>query len=419
MHRTAHVPRLLLLAALAAGAPGCGSSAVAAGDDDGRVYGLHYVVTPDPAAEGARVELTLEQDKDYLRELDMSLLEGRISDVKGSGEVAIRDGRVTWLPPEEGGRLSWFVHIRHLRGEDTYDAWMAHEWALFRGEDIIPSADTRTMRGARSDTTLTFNLPRGWSSITPYAGNDDTFEIDNPKRRFDTPTGWIVLGDLGVRIDTISGVRVTVAGPTGFSIRRLDILAFLHWTLPEVLRLLPDFPERLTVVSAGQPMWRGALSAPQSFYLHADRPLISENGTSTLLHEVMHVGMGLSAEDGADWIVEGFADYYALELLRRTGGMGQRRFEIVHRGLAEWGSETSNLCATRSSGSRTALAVSILRDVDAGIRDATHGSSSLDDVLAELTELDRKITVERFREMVAGVAGGPLEALENLPGCPD
>ena len=412
------VSRLLLVAALAA-APGCGSSAAADPKVADRVYDLHYVVRPDPAARGAHVELTLGQRDDYLRELDMSLLGGRISDVTGDGEITVSDGRVTWLPPDGGGRLEWFAELRHLRGSGSYDAYIADEWALFRGEDVIPSADTRTLKGARSNTRLTFELPDGWSSVTPYFGNDDTYEIDNPERRFDTPAGWMVLGDLGVRNGSVSGIRTKVAGPAGHGIRRLDILAFLRWTLPEVLRVLPDFPERLTVVSAGDPMWRGALSGPQSLYMHADRPLISENGTSTLLHEIVHVGMGLSAKRGADWIVEGFAEFYALEALRRSGTLSKRRFDIAHRDLAAWGGETSDLCGKSSSGSRTARAVSILRELDAEIRDETDGRSNLDAVLAELAAMDEPVTVERFREIAAEIAGEPAEALSDLPGCPD
>lgn len=413
------VSRLLLLAGLSAAASGCGTAAAADAKSADRVYDLHYVVRPDPAARGARVELVLGQRDDYLRELDMSLLGGRISDVAGDGEITVADGRVTWLPPDTGGRLSWFAELRHLRGGDSYDAYIAGDWALFRGEDLIPSADTRTLKGARSNTRLTFELPDGWSSVTPYFGNDDTYEIDNPERRFDTPAGWVVLGDLGVRTGSVSGIRTKVAGPAGQSIRRLDILAFLRWTLPEVLRVLPDFPDRLTVVSAGDPMWRGALSGPQSLYMHADRPLISENGTSTLLHEVVHVGMGLSAERGADWIVEGFAEYYALEALRRSGTLSRRRFDIAHRDLAEWGSEASDLCGKSSSGSRTARAVSILRELDAEIRDETDGRSNLDAVLAALAALDGPVTVGRFREIAADVASEPAEALADLPGCPD
>lgn len=417
------VPRRpALFLALVLPLAGCGlGSTDARAQENERVYRLEYVVTVDPEAKGARVELELEQRDDYLRELDMPLLGGRLGTFEGDGEISIEDGRVTWLPPDEGGTLRWFARLEHERDDDEYDAYVADDWALFRAEDVIPSADTRTLKGARSDTHLEFRLPRGWSSVAPYFGNDHRFEIDNPERRFDTPTGWIVLGDLGIRYDTVSGIRTKVAGPVGHDIRRMDMLALLRWTLPELLRILPDFPDRLTIVSAGDPMWRGALSAPQSLFMHADRPLISENGTSTLVHELVHIGLGVSADNGADWIVEGLAEYYGLEVLRRSGTISPRRYKQAREEIAEWGRETSDLCGPSSSGSRTARAVTILARVDAEIRDVTDGRSSLDDVLEDLAEMDDddKITVERFREIVADVADEPVEALapENLPGC--
>lgn len=417
------VPRLvaLLFVGLALPLGGCSLDSAEAEESE-RVYRLEYTVTLDPEADGARVTLELEQPDDYLRELDMPLLGGRLSSVEGDGEVSVDDGRVVWLPPEDGGRLRWFASIAHQRDDGEYDAYMAHDWALFRAEDIIPSADTRTLKGARSDTALVFRLPAGWSSVTPYFGNDDRFEIDNPERRFDTPAGWIVLGDLGVRYSTVSGVRTKVAGPVGHDVRRMEMLAVLRWTLPELLRILPDFPERLTIVSAGDPMWRGALSAPRSLYLHADRPLISENGTSTLTHEVVHIGLSLTAERGADWIVEGLAEYYGLEMLRRSNTISQRRYELAREDLAEWGSETSDLCGGSSTGSRTARAVTVLARVDAEIRNATDGRASLDGVLEELAEMgedDEDITVEHFRDLAADIAGEPVDALAagNLPGC--
>ncbi len=397
---------------------GCG---LATGDaeaaEPARIYDLEYVVTMDPAAGGALVQLSLEQDDAYLRELDMSLLGGRLSDVAGDGEVSVRDGRAVWRPPKNGGKLRWFASLEHLRDEDEYDAYVTDDWALFRGEDIVPSAVTRTLKRARSRTWLEFRMPHGWSSVTPYAGTNDRYEIDNPERRFDTPTGWIVLGHLGVRYDTISGIRTKVAGPVNQGVRRIDMLALLRWTLPELLRILPDFPHRLTIVSAGDPMWRGALSAPQSLYLHAERPLISENGTSTLLHEVVHVGLGVGAGHGADWVVEGLAEYYSLEMLRRSGTIGGRRYELAREGLAEWGRDVENLCTRHSSGSRTARAVTVLARVDAEIRDKSGGRGSLDDVLAALAESGRNVTVAALREAAAAAAGEPVEALGDLPGC--
>ncbi|MEX2123074.1 MAG: hypothetical protein WD795_04210 [Woeseia sp.] len=384
-----------------------------------RVYRMDYHVTPDPAAKGAQVELKVAQDSYFLREISMPLHDGQISDVSGDGDVEVSDDRVTWTLPDDGGSLRWFARIDNLRSDETYDAYIDDDWAVFRGEDVIPSASVRTRKGAESETKLTFDLPAKWASVTPYFGRDNSYEIDNPERRFDTPTGWIVLGDIGVRNETIGHVRTKVAGPTGHAIRRMDMLALMRWTLPELLRLLPDFPKRLTFVSAGAPMWRGALSAPQSVFIHADRPLISENATSTMLHETLHVGLGLSAESGADWIVEGFAEYYSLELLRRSGTISKDRYRIAHADLESWGREARDLCTQHSNGSETARAVTILVELNSEIKEASDDKADLDDVLRELADYDDKITLEQFREIVEDVAGESVDALKdnNLPGC--
>ena len=408
--------------ALAMALPACSvstSDAEAQEPASERLYRLDYVVTPDYAANGAHVELTVKQPGHWLREIDMPLRGGQISGVSGDGNVATDGDRVVWSIPERGGKLRWFALIDNKRNDDSYDAYIDRGWAMFRGMDVIPSARTRTLPRAESRTRLRFDLPDGWSSVTPYYGRDDIYEIDNPQRAFDTPTGWIVLGDIGVRNETIGNVSIKVAGPTGHSIRRMDMLALMRWNLPELLRVLPDFPERLTFISAGDPMWRGALSAPNSFYVHADRPLISENATSTMLHETVHVGLGLTAEAGADWVVEGLAEYYSLEMLRRSGTISERRYRSAHAGLRTWGQDVKELCTRRSSGSNTARAVTIISEVAGEIGKLSGGKSDIDYVLRALASYDEKITVERFREIVADIAGEQVEALKtkNLPGC--
>jgi hypothetical protein len=405
-------------------ASGCETSASdAAARDNGEslIYRLDYQVTVDPAAGGAWVELRLRQPAHYLRELDMSSLGGRLSDFTADGELSTSNRGIVWRPPLKGGKLRWFARLDHRRRGGAYDAYIEPDWALFRGEDIIPSAVTRTLAGAASETRVTFTMPRGWSSVTPYAGREDSYVVENSSRRFATPTGWIVLGKLGVRREMIAGVQVVVAGPVGQSFRRMDIVALLHWTLPELTRLLPDFPKRLTIVGAGDPMWRGALSGPQSMFVHADRPLLSENSTSTVVHEAMHVGKGLTAMPGASWIVEGIAEFYSLEILRRSGTISESRFRLAHQQLAKWGEEAENLCTRRSSGSVTALAVSLLVGLDAEIREKSAGRASLDDITRELAGSSEKITVADFRSLAERIAGSPLTSLQadKLRGCGD
>jgi predicted metalloprotease with PDZ domain len=214
-------------------------------------------------------------------------------------------------------------------------------------------------------------------------------------------------------------LRVSVAAPTNQGMRRNDILALLNWTLPEVLRIVPNFPKRLTIVGAGDPMWRGGLSGPQSLFIHADRPLISENGTSTLLHEIMHIALGSSADEGMDWIIEGLAEYYSLAILHRSGTISDRRFAAAIRKQAQWGSAVVRLCGSTSSGAITARAVTILSDLDREIRTKSNGRKSLDDVMAALAASEDAISLGDLAAIVRQFAGADADALKpgNLPGC--
>lgn len=290
---------------------------------------------------------------------------------------------------------------------------------IFRAEDIIPRATTRTLRGARSRTELMFTLPRQWSVVTQYYGRDDRFRINVRDRRFDQPSGWIAIGRIGVRRDTIAGLRVAVAGPVGQSLRRLDTLALLNWTLPEVVRLLPNTPKRLTVVTAGDPMWRGGLSAPQSFFMHADRPLISENATSPMLHEVMHVSLGLQSMPGYDWIVEGLAEYYSLELLHRSGTISNDRYTQAKSEQSEWAKAADSLCSRLSTGATTALAVTVFSAVNAELVNSSAATLSLDDIARDLATLDTKIGIEELQASIERASGHKSDLLhiDKLPGC--
>jgi hypothetical protein len=416
------ITRFLLFLGIGLTAAGCDrlTSEVAAAATDGEenVYRLEYRVELDPAREGARVTLTVKQARNLLRSLDFPVNPAYYSELSGDGSLSINNDRATWRPPATGGSLSWFVKIRRARDAGEFDAYIGPDWALFRGEDIIPRAVSRALKSARSDTYLKFDLPYAWSVVTEYGKRDGLFPVIKPARRFASPSGWILAGKIGTRTEAIAGTRVTVAAPTGHAVRRMDLIALLHWTLPEVLRIIPSFPQRLTVVSAGEPMWRGGLSAEQSFFIHSDRPLISENGTSAPLHEIMHVGLGLSAEPGSDWIVEGLAEYYSIELLRRTGSVSESRNRRTLQSLAEWGKSAKTLRTRNASGSVTARAVIVFADLDREIREISNGRLSLDDVVRSLAVAEQDVSYQRLEGIVTSLIEKPAEALlpENLPG---
>ena len=166
-------------------------------------------------------------------------------------------------------------------------------------------------------------------------------------------------------------------------------------------------------------MWRGGLSAPQSIYIHADRPLISENGTSTLLHEVVHVALGASAEGDYDWIVEGLAEFYSLQLLRRSGSITPARYERALQRQVEWASSARALCGQSSTGETTALAVTVLAALDRELRDGSDDDRSLDDVLRKFLETSAPLSLESLRTISADLSGEKPDALhiDRLPGC--
>ena len=390
-----------------------------AAQTDAGPYDLVYTVTPDPAAGEVAVTMRVAQSAPMLREVRFTFDTGRYREFSGSGELQVDDGQLRWYVPNDGGTLSWIANVRRQRNDSGYDAWLDKNWGVMRAERIIPRAVTRTRKGSTSRTVLEVELPEAWSIVTQYAPADGRFPVDNPERRFDEPSGWMVMGQLGVRLDRISGTRIVVAGPENNNVRRLDIITFLNWTLPEVYRLVPEPADRLTVISAGDPMWRGGLSASQSLYLHADRPLVSENGTSTLLHEVMHVVFGMRAEAGFDWIVEGLAEYYTVEILNRSGGLSANRTRRSLASLAEWAESVEVLCKDPSTGARTAFAVTLFAALDVEIRAATGNERSLDDVLDVLIKQPGRVDAEDLVAASTDIVGARPDALHEdaLPGC--
>lgn len=406
----------VLFAALLLSACGGPVSQSAERNDDLQ-YRVHYHATLLPDQQSVEIATRVSQSRSILREMRFAAM--NLIDIEGDGEIERFEGDIIWRPGTKGGELRWRSPLHNQRGSQTYDAWLSDDWGLFRAEDMIPRAATRTLKSATADTRLSFDLPPGWSVVTEYARSGDDYVVNKPERRFAQPSGWIVAGRLGVRRDTIAGVRVAIAAPENQNVRRMDMLALLNWTLPELAQVLPDMPERITIVSAGEPMWRGGLSAPQSIYIHADRPLLSENGTSTLLHEIMHVSLGLRGAPGYDWIVEGIAEYYSILLLQRSGSISNQRFKTAIDQLAQWSKKANNLCAPSSTGATTALAVVTIASVDAEIRAATAGASSFDDALLELLEVDTRIDANSLRTAVANVAGKKSDVLhaDRLKGC--
>jgi hypothetical protein len=378
-------------------------------------YGLRYDLTLKPVEDRAEVSMTLDaRAKDAIWELRFHIDPARHSGFEGDGAIEVTGEYVTWKVPESGGRVSFHVPVSHRRANNRFDARMTEDWAMFRGDDLFPAALTLDHEDSEADATLHVHLPEGWTFVSPYAPNaDGGYEIEHSHRRFERPTGWMAAGRLGVRRELIAGVRVVVAGPLDEGVRRMDLIALLNWNLPKVKRLVPGMPKRLLVVSAGDPMWRGGLSGPGSLFLHADRPLLSENGSSTLVHELIHVATRIEGEKGADWIVEGMAEYYSLKLMWRSGTLTDHRYKRSLATLENWGRDAENLDVDISSGPVTARAVGIMRELDHEIHRKTRRDKSLDDVVQLLTGKHEKVNLERLRRAVTEVMGEKSETIDD------
>jgi hypothetical protein len=344
----------------------------------------------------------------------LSIDEKRYRNFRSTDPIEVHTREVIWRPQGKASRLSYEFVVNHERSAKAYDSYINKEWALFRGDKLVPRARVTAKRGLNSRSSLRFVLPKGWSAITSYApATTQLIPIEDPDRRFDRPEGWILAGNIGIRAEKIGHVQATIAAPVGESARRQDALSFLNWNLPHLTEVFRDFPARLLIVSAGDPMWRGGLSGPASLFLHADRPLISENRTSTLLHELVHVATRLRGDHESDWIVEGLAEYYSVETLRRSGGISERRYVQSIQEMQRWASRSESLFAATSSGPTTARAVLALIAVDREIRAQTAGKKSLDDVARILGSEGGTLSLERLQKIGAKVAGRPLASLER------
>lgn len=356
-------------------------------------------VKPDPGI--ATVKLRISSHPDWVNWMRFYVDPERHENFLHSGELVREGDELLWTPPDDDAWIQYDVKIESRRSNGRYDGYITEDWALFRADDLVPPVRTDFRDGTQSRAKLEVHLPDGWSIATRYPRyTSGRYKVDDPDRLIDRPTGWLVMGRIGTRRETIGGTKVTVAAPVDQGVKRMDMIAFLRWTLPTMQSLFPDFPDRLLIVSADDPMWRGALSAPNSLYLHADRPMISGNGTSTLIHELVHVAMSARSGPKADWIVEGLAEYYSLEVLHRSGTLSTERYENAHEELAEWGKDVESLDVERSHGPITAKAVGRLRLIDKEIREQSGGRRSLDDVVRTLATTDGEITREAFAAAV-------------------
>ena len=375
---------------------------------------LDYHVKLLPQSDQAEVRVSLTQGS-AVRSLNFDLgRDGDYSDFKADGQWRITDHRGLWQPSADKASLTYRVRLTHARKPGTYEARMTPSWALFRGEDLVPPARLDQQDGVELVSRLTFELPAGWKSIEtawPRIGKN-RFRIDNVSRLFDRPTGWMLAGTLGSRRVRLGETEVTVASPKGQAMRRMDVLTLLTFVWPQVEAAFPRHPAKLLIVGASDPMRRGAFSARDSIYLNSRTPLVSENGSSLLIREVVQAIGRFNDHDTSDWISEGIAEYYAIELVRRAGGITDERYQAIQARLAKEGKDVTTLRGDHVSGATVSRAVVVLQELDREIRVKTHNKRSLDDLVQAVMRANR-ITTPEFVKLAESILGEPSVVLET------
>ncbi|MBC3374268.1 hypothetical protein HU762_09975 [Pseudomonas sp. SWRI92] len=378
---------------------------------------LDYHVHLLPQSDQAEVRLTLARGS-AVRSLDFDLGdEDRYSDFKADGQWQLTPGhgsRGVWRPATDKASLTYRVRISESRKNGSFETRMSPGWALLRGDDLVPPAKLDQQDGIELVSRLQFELPVGWKSIEtswPRIGKQ-RFRIDNPSRLFDRPTGWMLAGKLGSRRTRLGETEVTVASPQGQGMRRMDVLTLLTFVWPQVQAALPRHPAKLLIVGASDPMWRGAQAGRDSVYLHSRPPLVSERGSSPLLRELVQVLARINDHDRSDWIGEGLNEYYAIELLRRAGGMSDERYQGLNDRLVRDSKGVTTLRGEQVSPAMVAKAVLLLQELDREIRLKTHNKRSLDDVLQGAMRLET-VDTEEFVQLSESILGERSTALDT------
>ena len=383
----------------------------------GQKVALDYHVQLLPKSDQAEVRITLAEGS-AVRSLDFDLgAPGSYSDFKADGQWQLSadpaHSRGLWRPAPGNASLSYRVRLNQPRKNGTFDTRISANWALFRGEQLIPPANLDQQDGVELMSRLEFELPKGWKSVEtawPRIGKN-RFRIDDVSRLFDRPTGWMLAGNLGSRRTTLGETEVTVSAPKGQGMHRMDVLTLLTFVWPQVQAVFPRNPPKLLIVGAGSPMWKGSAAGRNSIYLYSGLPLVSESGSSPLLREVVQLFSGINDEPGHDWIGEGLGEYYAIELLRRAGGMSDERYQTLQHRLNAAGKGVTCLRG-QASPEMVARAVTLLQALDREIRLQTRNKRSLDDVSQALMRLD-KVNTQVFVQLSESVLGGQSEVLDT------
>lgn len=158
-------------------------------------------------------------------------------------------------------------------------------------------------------------------------------------------------------------------------------------------------------------MWHGGLSGEDSFFVHGRIPLRSADNTSTYLHELFHVWQPFQPGRDGRWISEGLAEYYSLELQRRSGRLSERGFQRGLALFARHGRFGIDLSRTRKPAALNNTAPLIMHWLDTQIRRDSRGRRGLDDAVRALAREGAPLTTASLLRAANHAGGRDFTAL--------
>ena len=376
---------------------------------------IDYDVRLLPDSGQAEVKMTLEQGA-AIRQLDFDLRSGQYSAFKaeGSWQLSADGKQAAWRPAPGQATLVYRVKLDHRLKNGAFDSRITSSWAVFRGELLVPPGSLAAAGDKEWVTRLHVELPPGWKRVEapwPRIGKN-RFRIDDPERTFDRPVGWIAAGHIASRRTQLGNTQVSVTGPLGQGVRRMDSLTLLTFVWPSLSEVFPREPGKLLIVSAGSPMWRGANGEGNSVFLGSQLPAVGETGVSPLLRECVKVISRIQGQDRSAWIAEGLAQYYAVTLLQRAGGLSDDRLRSIQARWQKQGDAVQSIRGAELDQAAMARTLVLLRDLDSEIRVKTRNKRSLDD-LARAAMRQGSITTAQFVDLAQALLGEPSTVLDT------
>lgn len=369
-------------------------------------FSIEYIVSisaSTPHLAEVRWELAGIEEVAQLR---LAFPADRFGGFAGTGILQPRADGVLWEPGGPYAHLTYHVELNHARGrQQRFDSYAGDSWIVTRARDLFPRIGIEYRPGStaspKSRARLVFRLPRGWRSAAPLpAVGPGAYALSQPGNTLDRPRGWFMLGQFNLDRQEIDQVMVEIARVPGTGLAPQKLFDFLDHTLPALRKLLAAAPATILVVNAPDPMWHGGISGEHSFFMHSGRPLRTPDKTSPYLHELFHVLQPYKADADADWIEEGLAEFYSLELQRRAGLIDAAAYARALGYFERYGLWNVDFTQQHDNAATNNSAPLVMYAIDQRIQRATAGKKRLDDVVLDLARAGGDVSTARFLHAV-------------------